>query len=448
MKKITNKINNKIRKYIKNNNLKNILLCVSGGADSIVLFHSVLKSKQYLDFNFSICHYNHMTRKKSNLDALLCMNVAKKYKITFYNDSMLINTNTKMNETNLRNNRYSFINKIYHNNNFDSIFTAHHADDQIETYLMRKNQTNDSMILTGIRKKYKNLHRPLLEISKDEIYSYAKFYKLNWNEDESNKNINHLRNNIRNTIIPNMIVKDLNFKNKMLDKINFSIEKSKLIKDKVNSFLESKVVFRNERIFINKGFLLKEEDFVIKYIIKKIISLYFKDKLNFSNKHLSNFIFFLRNKNNNINFQICKNIIILKYNDDVVFYKKSFISNKNIKIINDNINWNFHGLSVVDTINDNYYNLNFFETNIIELNLGLFLRSWISNDVIVYNEKGNKKKIKKVFSESKILPLFRKEIPVIVNYKNEVLWIPGIKKKYNKNNLINNKKYLLWQKLI
>ena len=448
MKKITNKINNKIRKYIKNNNLKNILLCVSGGADSIVLFHSVLKSKQYLDFNFAICHYNHMTRKKSNLDALLCMNVAKKYKITFYNDSMLINTNTKMNETNLRNNRYSFINKIYHNNNFDSIFTAHHADDQIETYLMRKNQTNDSMILTGIRKKYKNLHRPLLEISKDEIYSYAKFYKLNWNEDESNKNINHLRNNIRNTIIPNMIVKDLNFKNKMLDKINFSIEKSKLIKDKVNSFLESKVVFRNERIFINKGFLLKEEVYVIKYIIKKIISLYFKDKLNFSNKHLSNFIFFLRNKNNNINFQICKNIIILKYNDDVVFYKKSFISNKNIKIINDNINWNFHRLSVVDTINDNYYNLNFFETNIIELNLGLFLRSWNSNDVIVYNEKGNKKKIKKVFSESKILPLFRKEIPVIVNYKNEVLWIPGIKKKYNKSNLINNKKYLLWQKLI
>ncbi|MAV58704.1 MAG: tRNA lysidine(34) synthetase TilS, partial [Candidatus Marinimicrobia bacterium] len=212
MNKVTQKINNKINLYIKKNNFKNILLCVSGGVDSIVLFHSVLNSSKDLNFSFAICHFNHNVREKSNLDELLCIDIAKKNNIRIYKGSMSTNFKSKINETYLRTERYNYINNIFKNHNFDSIFTAHHVDDQIETYLMRKSQTNDNMILTGIRKKYNNLHRPFLEISKDEIYTYANFNKMVWYEDETNKNISYLRNNIRNSLIPNLITQDFDFK--------------------------------------------------------------------------------------------------------------------------------------------------------------------------------------------------------------------------------------------
>ena len=86
MNKVTQKINNKINLYIKKNNLKNILLCVSGGVDSIVLFHSVLNSSKGLNFRFAICHFNHNVREKSNLDELLCIDIAKKNNIRIYNN--------------------------------------------------------------------------------------------------------------------------------------------------------------------------------------------------------------------------------------------------------------------------------------------------------------------------------------------------------------------------
>ena len=446
MNSVTQKINNTVNDYIKRNNLKNILLCVSGGVDSTVLFYSVLNSSHHLNFCFSMCHFNHKVRKKSYFDESLCTNIAKQYNIKLYKGSLSINFESKKNETNLRTERYNFINRIYKKNNFDSIFTAHHVDDQIETYLMRKSQTNDDLILTGIREKYNNLYRPLLEISKDEIYSYANSNNIAWNEDETNKNITFLRNNIRNSIIPNLILKDFELKNKILDEINISHSKAELIKQKVSLFLKSKVVFENKKFFINKNCMLNEDPFTIKYILKKIVSNFKGNDLFFSKKHLANFILFLKKRENNIIFQISKNVNIFKYYDKLIVYKKSIIIKKNIKIINKITNWNFHSIRVVEDIdiNMNYYN--FFEINKDELNSGLYIRSWDNNDSIVFNNNGNKKKIKKILSEEKIIPLFRKEIPVIVNSNNDVLWIPGIKKIFCKNNSLYNKKYLLWQK--
>ena len=446
MNSVTQKINNTINHYIKKNNFKNILLCVSGGVDSIVLFHSVLKSSQQLNFYFSMCYFNHKVRKKSNLDESLCINIAKEYNIKLYKGSLSINFELKKNETNLRTERYNFINKIYKNNNFDSIFTAHHLDDQIETYLMRKSQTNDDLILTGIRKKNNYLYRPFLEISKDEIYSYANSNNITWNEDETNKNITYLRNSIRNSLIPNLIVKDFDFKNKIIDEINISKSKAELIKKKVSLFFKSNVVFENKKFFVNKNCLLNENPFTIKYILKKIVSNFKGNDLFFSKKHLANFIVFLKKRENNIIFQISKNVNIFKYFDQLIVYQKSRIIKKNIKITNEITNWNFHNIKVVKDININMNYYNFFEINKDELKSGLYIRSWNNNDSIVFNNNGNKKKIKKILSEEKIIPLFRKEIPIIVNSNNDVLWIPGIKKIYCKNNSTYEKKYLLWQK--
>ena len=70
--------------------------------------------------------------------------------------------------------RYEWFYKLKDLYNFDYIVTAHHLDDQIETYLINSMRGSGLNGLVGIPEKQNNLFRPLLEILKDQILEYAK----------------------------------------------------------------------------------------------------------------------------------------------------------------------------------------------------------------------------------------------------------------------------------
>src|SRR5690606_28526576 len=58
--------------------------------------------------------------------------------------------------------------------------------------------------LTGIPEKNKNVIRPLLKFSREEIVKYAEENQLKWREDSSNKNNKYLRNKLRLEVIPKL----------------------------------------------------------------------------------------------------------------------------------------------------------------------------------------------------------------------------------------------------
>ena len=79
--------------------------------------------------------------------------MSEKYNIALYLGS-LSNRNKKiLSETAMRCERYKFFNSLINKYNIDVFFTAHHLDDQIETYFMRRSQTKDKLILKGIKKR-------------------------------------------------------------------------------------------------------------------------------------------------------------------------------------------------------------------------------------------------------------------------------------------------------
>src|SRR5690606_30565632 len=92
--------------------------------------------------------------------------------------------------------------QICTDNDYHFIATAHHLDDQVETFLINFTRGTGIDGLMGIPEKNENIVRPLLIFSRDEILSYAKQHHINWREDTSNASTKYLRNKLRHLVVP------------------------------------------------------------------------------------------------------------------------------------------------------------------------------------------------------------------------------------------------------
>jgi tRNA(Ile)-lysidine synthase len=182
---------------------KKILIATSGGVDSVVLTQLLF----HLKFNISLAHCNFKLREKeSDLDALFVEELAKKLKIDFYTTAFqtekLAKKNKESTQIAARNLRYHWFQEISAQNNFDVVLTAHHADDNIETFLINLTRGSGLDGFTGIPAIQKNIVRPLLIFSREEIINYATEHAIVWREDQSNSSTKYTRNKIRHQVIP------------------------------------------------------------------------------------------------------------------------------------------------------------------------------------------------------------------------------------------------------
>ncbi len=182
-----------------------VALAVSGGADSMALCHLA----HSLGLKFTAIIVNHNYRKNSTKEAA----AVKKYLLEKFGIKAVILTNKKAIpktgiEEFLREVRYNLIFAHCKKHGLSKILTAHHADDQIETFLMRLERGAGLDGLTGMKDTSQftvngsqfTLIRPLLSFSKDDLISYLKINKIKWWEDKTNKDTKLTRNNIRATL--------------------------------------------------------------------------------------------------------------------------------------------------------------------------------------------------------------------------------------------------------
>lgn len=191
--------------------LKNqkILLAVSGGVDSMVLLDLFEKYSSEPSLKFGVAHVNHKLRKESDQEEVFLRNYCQVREIPFFSarwqEGPIASTNV---EARARMFRYQFFLEILNTQQYDCLVTAHHADDQAETILMRLIKGGFLQNMSGIKTErtfgsYK-LIRPLLHFSKSEIKQYAVEKQLIWFEDATNLQVNYFRNRIRQEIVPIM----------------------------------------------------------------------------------------------------------------------------------------------------------------------------------------------------------------------------------------------------
>jgi len=205
-------------RFIKHNDLfrpaDKILLAVSGGMDS-----SVLAELFHLSgYEFVIAHCNFALRgKESDGDMEFVNSMAEKNNVAFYCTTFKTGEFAKKNGLSIqmaaRELRYQWFNKILSETGCKFVATAHHLDDQVETFLINLTRVTGITGLQGIRPKMGNVVRPLLFATRKEIESFATQNEIAYREDSSNKSDNYTRNFIRHQIIPQFEKINPEFKN-------------------------------------------------------------------------------------------------------------------------------------------------------------------------------------------------------------------------------------------
>ncbi|MAN59910.1 MAG: tRNA lysidine(34) synthetase TilS [Flavobacteriaceae bacterium] len=184
-------------------NEKKILVACSGGKDSVVLAHLIAHGK----FEFGLAHCNFSLRGgESDEDELFVENLSKKFGVPFYSerfDTSLYAKDKKISiQMAARELRYAWFDEIRTHFGYDYVLTAHHLDDDLETFLINLSRGTGIRGLSGIPPKSENVVRPLLPFSRQEILAFAKRHQLYWREDSSNEKNDYLRNALRNQVIP------------------------------------------------------------------------------------------------------------------------------------------------------------------------------------------------------------------------------------------------------
>jgi len=219
---------------------KNLLLAISGGIDSMVLYDLLIK----LNYKLSIAHCNFKLRdKESDLDEALIILVAKKNDSQLYLTEFDTKAYAQKEKTSIqvaaRELRYAWFEELLKEGGHDYLLTAHHADDNVETFMINLSRGTGLDGLTGIPEKSENIMRPLLPFSKDDILNYAKNYEVTWREDQSNEENKYLRNKIRNELVP--ILKELNpaFLDSFNATINYLQGTKEIVHDRMKQILDT-----------------------------------------------------------------------------------------------------------------------------------------------------------------------------------------------------------------
>jgi tRNA(Ile)-lysidine synthase len=197
-----------LRQFLQKNLLREhqqpMLIAVSGGMDSVCLLHALQQLPEHACWH--VAHFDHAARPESASDCAFTASLAQHYQLPFHTAraSQLLTS-----ESELRTARYHFLAQAAHSIGAKYIFTAHNANDQAETVLLRLLRGSATAGLSAMRTfaacptdPALTLVRPFLPISRTEIAAYQAAHQLAYREDASNANPTYRRNFVRQQIAP------------------------------------------------------------------------------------------------------------------------------------------------------------------------------------------------------------------------------------------------------
>ena len=393
-----------------------LLIAISGGVDSVVLFHLLHK----LNYDVSLAHCNFKLRgKESDLDEEFIKNLnqisANQIFTIIFDTEKYAKEHKLSTQIAARELRYNWFQKLITEHKFEYVLTAHHADDNLETFLIHLTRGSGLDGFTGIPKVNGNIVRPLLAFSRKEILNYAKDNDIEWREDASNASNKYIRNKIRHQVLP------------VLKEINPSIFDS--FATTIENLQESKQIIEDRIENIASEVLEKEANF-IKIDIEKI-------------KELSNSKAYL--------YQLLKSYHFTEWNDvyallnaqsgkqvfskthrllkdrDVLILSKIDLSNsiemafqieEEITEITNPIHLTFK--EVIEKSTENKQTI-YVDKDLLKY--PLMLRKWEKGDYIYPLGMQGKKKLSKYFKDEKFSLIDKENTWLLCNAENQIMWI-------------------------
>ena len=396
-----------------------ILLACSSGIDSMVMTHLCQK----LNLNITLAHCNFCLRgNESNLDEAFVVDYANKQDILVFSkqfDTQSFVDNSKYSiQMAARELRYNWFQSLSEQHQFSCVLTAHHADDNLETFLINLSRGSGLDGLVGIPEKNGIFLRPLLPYSRDQILQYAQKHQIEWREDSSNVSLKYQRNQLRHKLVT--VLKEI-YPNilESLTKTQSHLEASK-------ELLESHILDIEEQVIVKTN--LGEIHFDINALkALKSIPLYLFpifNKYGFSDwKALSKLLDGQSGKKLlSKTHTLIKNrqVLILLSNDLPTATSQKIESHNDIAFIeNLGCHLKFDKVSVLDSPDTNTIYVDFDK-----LQFPLELRPWKNGDYFYPKGMEGKKKISKFFKDEK-MSLSEKDKTLLLCSDAQVVWVVG-----------------------
>ncbi|HIP37023.1 MAG TPA: tRNA lysidine(34) synthetase TilS [Crocinitomix sp.] len=393
---------------------KTIYLACSGGVDSMVLSHCLQK----LNLKHTLLHCNFKLRgKDSDKDENFIVEYAKKHKIEYhiktFNTKQYCNTNHLTIQEGARVLRYDWFKEFLKAEN-TALFTAHHLDDQIETFFINLLRGTGLKGLTGIPNQKNKIYRPLLNISKNDILIFAKDKNIAYKEDQSNLSDKYLRNRLRHQHIPNLKKETNNFNSKM----NHLFEEL----NDIDNYLEQQISNLNSILKQNKSIDIKHIFNLPNFLTVRLFAFY-----NLNRKKINEFNKFLQSQTGSV-FKTSTHIF-LKDRDKIV------IQNKSAQFESDNESIIIHQIPIEKNINQQTYKLSIievkdqikFEPNAAfidadKIKFPIIIRKWKKGDKVQPLGMRGKKLVSNILNDKKI-NLFDKNKQLVFESDKEIFWL-------------------------
>ena len=413
---------------------KKLLLAVSGGLDSMVLVHLF----QQLNYEIVVLHCNFQLR---GLESFEDQQFIQEYSNTnaipfvftqFDTEAFAADCKVSI-QVAARELRYSWFYEQLAIQKGDFILTAHHADDNLETFLINLSRGTGLEGLTGIPAQNEKVIRPLLSFSRQQMEEYASVNKLKWREDSSNASDKYLRNKIRHHLVPLLNELNPNFISSFEKTQSFLSEAQELVDDAAIMVYQQVAREEGEDIYFDLVRLLqlpnyssylyqwlKEFGFTAWDDIYELVTSQSGKQV------LAPYFRLIKNRD-------CLILSPLPSQENQQEFKIESIESK----VKFPLNLDFSTVSKIGVASNSTI---FVDQD--KLVFPLTLRHWNEGDVFQpFGMEGKSKKVSKLFKDEK-LSLIDKEKVWLLCSNNQVVWVVGIRQDERFKIDLNSKKLL------
>lgn len=394
----------------------NIVVALSGGADSVALLHILNSLKEQYKLTLYACHINHMIRGvEADNDESFVTQLCNKMGIQLFVKKVDVPQISKEEKISLelcgRNVRYEYFEYLSQKLKA-KVATAHTASDNVETVLYNIARGTALSGLCGIKPKRDYIIRPLIGCTREDVELYCTNNSLSYVTDSTNLTDEYTRNNIRHNAVP--VLRDIN--PQLCDTVGRMCSSLTQIKDFIDKYSLEEI----NKCKTEYGYSSQQLLRIDKAVLSNALCLICKQHgVDATMRHIELIIESLSDCGSmDLGFgkrAVCKQGILRIMDSQVVqesfecrfkdYESKEFISNEELKNINKNFLKNCISCDIIT--NDT------------------MVRTKRQGDTFTFFERGVTKSVKKLLNELKIPQEKRSSVLLVAN-GSTVLWLQGV----------------------
>ncbi|MBC1575406.1 hypoxanthine phosphoribosyltransferase [Listeria booriae] len=432
----------KVLAFIKKHQLihekDQLLVGVSGGADSMALLHFLIQTAIVPRHAITVAHINHGLRAESVDEEQLVADVCDTYGIRFETTQLDIRHLAEQEKTGIeetaRKYRYTFFRGLMRKYHCQKLVLAHHADDQMETILMRLVRGSSDLGWLGMQAKrdFANgmLIRPFLPITKEEVVAFCDAEEVPYLEDASNQEDSYTRNRYRKALLPFLKQENGNVHEQFLRFSEETTADFQFLNQLAEQAISGMVIYGEKEVKLSLTEWRQLAQPLQRRTIHLLLKYLFKDNISLiSAGHIDQIMRLNTEKNPSGILHLPNGLTVRRAYEELAFLTETIskaqefyhqlYDGDRVKLLDGAEIRLKTKSSVVQTAG-----LDGIIVNQADIQLPLIIRGRMNGDRM--KTTGGTRKLKSIFIDAKIPKHERDTWPIVTDYSGEILWIPGV----------------------